>query len=237
MGHPQVKCPHCGTIIDTQLSPGAPEPPAPEYGAPPPTGFTPAGPPAMPGPAQMPPAYIAPQGMSGVQTIQHAGLFKRFIAWIIDVILLAVITIPVGIVLLGSRYSMGGTDLMVYSTFDGALFGLLSLVISLGYFIYMEGTKQQTIGKMALDIIVVGEDLRPVDMDTSFKRNILRVLYEIPVIFIIIDALLIYGDEQRIGDKFAHTYVIEKNFYDYIQAQSLMGQPQMVPPPQRPQNY
>jgi uncharacterized RDD family membrane protein YckC len=108
---------------------------------------------------------------------------------------------------------------------------IVTIAISIGYFTYLEGMKQQTLGKMILDIIVVREDLRPISMNESIRRNIVRILYQVPFIFQIIDAFLILSDEQRIGDKIAKTYVIEKNFYNYLNAQSVMP----PPPPMMPQ--
>lgn len=235
MGHPQVKCPHCGTIIDTQFSPGGPAAPPPPMGPFPP-GYIPQGPP------QMPSAYIAPPGMQGVQTIQHAGLVKRFIAWLIDIIVIFIITRPLTFIFLGSPLAEGSDGFSLPDTGTEAIYDLVIIVITIAYFIYMESSRSQTIGKMALDIIVIREDLQPITMDDSIKRNIVRVLYSIPTVFALIyliDGLLIYGDEQRIGDKFANTFVVDKNFVDYITAQARMAGAPTAPPPtmNRPDEY
>lgn len=233
MGHPQVKCPHCGTIIDTQLSPGALGSTPSPYTAPP--GYAPQG------PGQIPTSYIAPPGVYGIQTIQHAGLLKRFIAWFIDAIILFIVAIPISLIVYGSTLFNSSSDLTLYTSTEGIIYSIITLAISLGYFIYLEATRQQTIGKMAMDIIVVKEDLTPIGMDESLRRNGLRILYQIPIIFLIIDAILIASDEQRIGDKVAHTYVVEKNFFDFVNSQTMMPPPPQAPPqappPPRPDDY
>ena len=230
MGHPQVKCPHCGTIIDTQFSPGAPGTAPAPYSAPP--GYAPQG------QAQIPPSYIAPPGAYGIQTIQHAGLLKRFVAYIIDAIILFIVTLPLSILVYGSALFSSSSDFTLYTSAKGLAFSVLSLAISLVYFIYLEATKQQTPGKMAMDIIVVKEDLTPIGMDESLRRNGLRILYQIPIIFLIIDAILIASDEQRIGDKVAHTYVVEKDFFNFINSQiNMPPPPPQAPPPARPDDY
>ncbi len=231
MGHPQVKCPNCGTIIDTNLSPGAPD--RRPQGYPPRPGTIPGS------QTHMPSSYIAPPGFHGSHTIQHAGLLKRAVAFIIDFLIIGVITSPFSVLFFGVPSLDEPINLDSLFSMETLLQSLLALAISLPYFIYLEGSRQQTIGKMALDIIVVKEDLTSIDFNESYVRNGVRFLYEIPLIqFVIyfIDAVLIYSDDQRIGDKFAHTYVVEKSFFDYTNVQARLSQP-MTRPPERPDDY
>ena len=247
MGHPQVKCPYCGTVIDTPPQQGGAPPPGYQY-APPPPGYIPAG------PDHMPAAYVTPPGMQGIQTIQHAGLLKRFLALLIDSILLAIVTLPLTFILIRKSLMQDSTGFSMAAEFerDMIIVSIITTAITILYFIFMEGKRQQTVGKLALDIIVVREDMHPITMDESIKRNLLRLLYSIPMIgsvFYLIDGILVYKDYQRIGDKVAHTYVVDKGFYDSFHAASMRyqqfpGAPPPFPPPppspppfQRPDEY
>ena len=184
------------------------------------------------------PVYIAPHGYyQGSNRIDHAGLGKRFVAWLIDSVILGIINLFLLFYTFGfSMYSSNPlTSISTNPTFIALT--IVSIAITLGYFILMEGYFHRTIGKMALGIIVVGEDLQPVGWEGSLIRNGLRILYNIPylgLIIYIVDALLISQDEQRIGDKAAHTYVIEKDFLDYInhtrQNAPRPGMPGYMPP-------
>jgi uncharacterized RDD family membrane protein YckC len=68
-----------------------------------------------------------------------------------------------------------GVDMMETGS-DPWAWGLFSFIIFIGYFTYLEGSRGQTIGKMITRIKVVQEDGRPIDMNQSFKRNILRII-------------------------------------------------------------
>jgi len=203
-----------------------PQPAAPQpYGAPPAYGA--------------PPQYGTPPPYGAMPTmIQHAGLLKRFVALIIDGILLFMVQAGVGLVFDVSVMSMGTSTSPNLAS--AAYLGYLGLtiVIGLGYFIVLEGKKQQTIGKMAMKIIVVKEDLTPIDMRESLIRNGLRILYQIPclgLLIYIIDAVLIAQDDQRIGDRVAHTFVIDKDFFEYVSSSG--GMPVQPPMMEQPPAY
>jgi uncharacterized RDD family membrane protein YckC len=87
-----------------------------------------------PPPAGAPPTAWAPSGPSG----PRASFGRRFVAYLIDVILLGVI---------------GG---ILVAIFDTTLGYSLQLLLGLAYFTYLEGgAKGQTLGKMALGIRVI----------------------------------------------------------------------------------
>jgi len=100
----------------------------------------PQGPPAyQPQPVyqgQYPPQQAAYGAQYGMQNIQHAGLLKRFIALLIDSILLMIITVPISLALWGGG-ATGTLTSFEYTSTKFLLSTVISLVISLGYFIYM----------------------------------------------------------------------------------------------------
>lgn len=88
---------------------------------------------------------------------------------------------------------------------------LLGLVVWFLYFTLLEGHYGQTIGKMALNIKVVREaDSAPIDYGEAAIRTILRIIdglfdYLIGAIFIWMSE-----EKQRLGDRVAHTVVVNK---------------------------
>jgi uncharacterized RDD family membrane protein YckC len=177
----------------------------------------------------MPPPMGMPMGIPVMSP--HAGLLKRFLALVIDSILLFIVQF-------GLIFAFGFTLLDFfeadYSSTDYLAYQASSVAIVIGYFVMMEGVKQQTIGKMALGITVVTEDFQPITMRESLIRNVLRLLYNIPClgfIIYIIDAIFIEQNDQRIGDKVAHTFVVRKDALENMAAGGMQQQPPMYQPP------
>ena len=170
-----------------------------------------------------PRAFITPQSR-----ISHAGLGKRFIAFLVDWILLFIVQVALAIGVFGiSIWGASGSMTDYELTAMELAYSAVSMGISLGYYIILEAKTQQTLGKMLLGIIVIKEDFTPAGTRESLIRNGLRILYQIPcigIIIYIVDAVLILDDEQRIGDRVAGTFVVEKEDFERLQAGG-MGQP------------
>jgi uncharacterized RDD family membrane protein YckC len=132
-------------------------------------------------------------------TMQYQGIWIRFISFLIDTIVLGVLIGVVGSIL----------GFSVVSRTAGWGFGLLSFIIFLAYFTYLEGSKGQTIGKMVTKIKVVREDGEMINMNQAFTRNILRVIDGL--LAYLIGAILIWRSDkkQRLGDRIAKTVVIK----------------------------
>jgi len=94
-------------------------------------------------------------------TMQYQGIWIRFISFLIDTIVLGVLIGVIGSIL----------GFSVVSRTAGWGFGLLSFIIFLAYFTYLEGSKGQTIGKMVTKIKVVGEDGEMINMNQAFTRT------------------------------------------------------------------
>ena len=135
-----------------------PPPPPPGGGAPPP--------PPPPGGGQPPPpyAYEPPQHISSAG--QPGDLGSRFVAKIIDGVLLAV---TVGIIsgILGlAAFGMGmrGWGANLIGT-------VLSTAVAVGYYSFMESSQGQTVGKMVLGLKVQNLEGRNPTMEQALKRN------------------------------------------------------------------
>jgi len=120
---------------------------------------------------------------------------RRIAAIIIDIVLIGIVsTAIIGV--------LGQIRLAVL----GNLFGL---IIGFGYYIYFEGTYGQTIGKMALDIVVVTEDGNPIDYGPAAIRTLLRIVDILPVFYLVgFIAMLVTDRKQRLGDIVADTVVV-----------------------------
>lgn len=131
--------------------------------------------------------------------MQYQGVMIRFISFLIDSIVLALLIGAVGSIL----------GFNIFSQNAGWGFGLLSFIIFLAYFTYLEGAKGQTIGKMVTKIKVVREDGGKIDMNQAFTRTILRIIDGL--LAYLIGAILIWRSDkkQRLGDSIAKTVVVK----------------------------
>lgn len=122
-------------------------------------------------------------------------IWRRAVAVIIDIILIGVVTAVLGGVLAQARLA--------------TLASLIGLVISFGYYIYLEGNYGQTIGKMALGIVVVTEDGDPIDYGPAAIRTVLRIIDALPFLYLLGIVLVFVTDrKQRLGDIAADTVVV-----------------------------
>ena len=137
-----------------------------------------------------------------------ASVGDRIVAIIIDTLILVLISLVlwVPLFLLGSLVGAFG--------FFGLFF--LPLVIfpwifGLLYFTYFEGTTGQTPGKSIVKIRTVdAKTLKPLDFARAFVRNLLRIIDELPFLYLL-GLILIATNEkrQRIGDMAADSIVIK----------------------------
>lgn len=122
-------------------------------------------------------------------------VWRRVLAILIDLVLIGVITSLVGGLLFPGRLA--------------ALGGLVGLLINFGYYIYLEGTYGQTVGKMALGLVVVSENGEPIDYRPATIRTILRIVDALPVLYLVGFVLVLLTDRnQRVGDLAADTVVV-----------------------------
>lgn len=138
------------------------------------------------------------------EPMAYQGVAIRFVALLIDSIILGIIGLVLGI--LFGIYTFG-LGMRPHAELSG--WGIITFVIYIAYFTYLEGTKGQTIGKMAMRIKVVNEDGGHIDMGTAFIRNILRIIDGF--LAYLVGAILIWTShkKQRLGDRAAKTVVIK----------------------------
>ncbi|MDQ4129873.1 MAG: RDD family protein [Actinomycetota bacterium] len=171
-----------------------------------------------------------PAAVPGVGQIAEVG--RRLSADLIDFLVLAILGAAVGFLLeaLGagavvSPGSEGGGTRLGLAALPPTL---LTLAIHLGYWTLMEGSRGQSVGKMAFGIRAVREDASALDYMTALKRHVLfyipQVLAWVPSFALLIlaataqVALVLAGVitymtdaplRQGFHDKFAGTLVVK----------------------------
>ncbi|KYC45644.1 MAG: RDD family protein [Candidatus Methanofastidiosum methylothiophilum] len=139
---------------------------------------------------------------------EHAGFLPRFVAWIIDLIIFGVIgwivSIPFG-TNYGYGYGMGydaGFNL-------GGIGTAITALISLAYYVYLDGMQGATIGKRVMKLKVIGTNgAMPIGPVPGFIRWLIKaipILNLVAYIFILFDS-----QKQGLHDKIANTFVVKE---------------------------
>lgn len=197
-------CPNCGAAVpdDAMFCSSC----AFNLGGAPPPGQAPPAPPGQPYQAQAPYPY------PGQYVPHYAGFWIRFAAYFIDAVILAVAFIPINLLFWvldrniyfwGSWDWRGGVGIGV-----ALLFNVIRVGVGWAYFTIMTGRYQATLGKMLLDIKVVGPDLGPISYTTAALREIVGKF--VSSIVCGLGFIWIGFDERKQGwhDKIADTFVI-----------------------------
>ncbi len=119
-------------------------------------------------------------------------LNKRIVAFVIDVVALAVV--------LGLATNVA---FLVWEPLGFLSMGL-SVLAAVAYFIHLEATYGQTLGKTAMDVVVISENDGPI----SYRESVIRTLLR-PVDTIGLVAMFVTDRRQRLGDLAADTIVVE----------------------------
>lgn len=151
---------------------------------------------------------------------------RRFVAHLIDVIILGIIQYLtlIGISAIG-LHSSGTTtppqgdayDMFVYwlthlDAYAVLQIGVITIIPSV-YFILMEAVQGATVGKMVLGIRVVRLDGSDMSWGQAIVRNLLRLVDQLPTaIPYLLGAVLILNSSrrQRLGDRLAGTVVVRR---------------------------
>jgi len=138
--------------------------------------------------------------------VEYVGFWMRFVASIIDSILVTIITFPVLIKMYGFRYA----ELQSISLVQGPADFLISYVVPAILVIGFWHFKLATPGKMAVSAVVVDADSygRP----STLQLTVRYAGYFLSTIFLFAGFLWIGFDRRKQGwhDKIARTVVIKK---------------------------
>jgi uncharacterized RDD family membrane protein YckC len=143
--------------------------------------------------------------------LPYQGVAIRFVAQLVDVIILGVVFWLLGFTGAGTITIDAATAQVTISPLFGLLM-LIDVIIAFLYFTVLEGWNGQTVGKMVVKIKVVRkEDHSSISYAEAATRTILRIIDLIPFIApYLLAAVLIWSSEgkQRLGDRVAHTVVV-----------------------------
>jgi uncharacterized RDD family membrane protein YckC len=122
----------------------------------------------------------------------YAGFMKRFVAWVIDVVLLAIIGFIIRLIL------------------DDNITGLVTALVGWAYFAGMESSERQaTIGKGAMGIVVVGYDGQRISFLRATGRYFAKILSALILMIGYIMAAFT-ARKQALHDMLASTLVINR---------------------------
>ena len=206
-------CESCGAKLiaerASQEPPQAAPEPQPPSAAPTAPAATAAAAPAATPPAPTFQAY-SPAAMP------YQGVAIRFVAILIDVIILgiitSIITAPLNAPVVTVTVSEGVWNTATTPNPLSWLSGAVTLLIWFVYFVLLEGRYGQTVGKMLVKIKVVHEDGTKIDYKDAVVRTVVRIIDLIPYFIpYLLGAILIWTSDkkQRLGDKLAHTVVVQ----------------------------
>jgi uncharacterized RDD family membrane protein YckC len=132
----------------------------------------------------------------------YIGLGRRFVAWLVDGLIAGLAWVP-----FAETSSVDGT----YSIrWEGVDF-LIPLLITLAYFVLLEGAFGATVGKLVLGIRVRALDGTRIGFGAAAIRNLARVVDGFPYLIpYLVGAIAVSRSEidQRLGDRWARTVVV-----------------------------
>jgi uncharacterized RDD family membrane protein YckC len=161
---------------------------------------------------------------------QVAGLGTRFVAWILDSIIIVIIIIVVFFVLAALSFVIGNVFGYVSGVFRSMIVGVALLVLLIGsiFFVYyalFEWTMNgQTPGKRLANIRTVMAGGFSITFTAIAIRNIFRVIDTFPLFWFV---PLISKNSQRFGDMVAGTLVVTegRTYRDEMQQMLLKRSP------------
>lgn len=126
----------------------------------------------------------------------------RFLNYILDLLFFFIVFMMI-IFFLGILIGLGFTDLGIWMDNLGDFgWNIIAIVISLTYYLVMEGLFARSIAKFITGTVVVNENGQKPDFATIFKRSLCR--------FIPFDALTFLGGSRGWHGSLSHTYVVNK---------------------------
>ena len=166
--------------------------------------------------SDLPPAPPPPPPGYGYQPYANkAGPWIRFLAHIIDGLVLLIPSILIGLAIADRSTSYGAFD------YDAAAFAAAALTtaLQLGYAVWLESSRGQTLGKMATSLHVQGPEGGPPTTSQAFRRNAYMLVSLVPFVgglaslgLVIAIAVTISNDPygRGIHDNFAGGTIVQR---------------------------
>jgi uncharacterized RDD family membrane protein YckC len=143
---------------------------------------------------------------------QVAGIGSRFLATILDTILVGLLEVVIILVLALVGRAIAGTAWVDrISAWILAIFGLIATLFYWGYYIFFEMLwNGQTPGKRWVNLRVIRTDGTPITLSESLIRNLARLVDFLPAAYGIgVITMFIDKQSRRLGDLAAGTLVVQ----------------------------
>ncbi len=133
-----------------------------------------------------------------------AGLYSRFLAWLLDAVIVIGLTVVSMQVL--------SVAMVAFPGFASALFFVVWFLIDWGYAIFFETIwSGQTIGKRAFGLRIIQESGVRIGFYHAALRNLARPFDRLPVLYLVGGAAALFSSaHQRFGDMLAGTVVVRE---------------------------
>lgn len=159
-----------------------------------------------------PSAYL-PSPPAFVLQHPYAGLGPRFLAALIDLLVLVAVTLLIALpfgFLFAAVALAGNYPALLINLLFGPLVAIL-IVVWILYFTYFEGTEGETLGKKVLHLKVVDVATgQPPSLGRAFVRTLLRIVDWLPALYFLGFVVAALTDRrQRLGDLLAGTVVVK----------------------------
>ena len=146
---------------------------------------------------------------------QVAGIGSRFLAALVDTILIVILQLIVNLTLVFIVANISGESLLASGdsgdiTTLAAIFGLLGFAFLWGYYIFFELLwNGQSPGKRWVGLRVISEDGTPIDIAGALIRNLVRIVDFLPLYYGV-GVITMFANRQsrRLGDLAAGTLVV-----------------------------
>jgi uncharacterized RDD family membrane protein YckC len=161
-----------------------------------------------------------------------AGIGSRFMAALIDTLLLLFLQAALGLLAVVVATRLENVD--ISSSVVLAIWSLASFLFLWGYYLIFELVwNGQTPGKRAVGLRTVREGGRPINLVASALRNLVRVIDFLPGFYGLgVLAMFIDKRSRRLGDLVAGTLVVKER--KNVTLDTLTGQAPPLPLPPRP---
>jgi len=142
---------------------------------------------------------------------RYAGLWPRFLALVVDLLLFCAAFFPITRIVKGAWLMGPGDHRWASGMFITDPLCIVFLAVMCAYFILLEGMAGATLGKRALGLRVIQRWGGKPGLARSAARNVLRVVDGLPAFNIVgIVLVLISPERARFGDRVAGTRVVTK---------------------------
>lgn len=135
-----------------------------------------------------------------------AGLYSRFLAWLVDrlLIIAAALVVSIALTFSGAVVGLGG--------FSAALAAVLYFLFDWGYGIALETAwSGQTVGKRVMGLRVIQESGVRIGFYHAALRNLARAFDSFPALYLVGGTVALFSrSHQRLGDLLAGTVVIRE---------------------------